>query len=296
MRKIIRLLSVVLLILAMLTGCSGSKYKEATELFNAGNYAEARAIFVELGDYEDSEVKVKECDYQMAEELLENRKFEEARELYLSLEDFQDCEEKAKECLYQLAMSKIYINDKSVPIEMLAQIPGYKDADAYIECYNALQTLAGTYACHPEQIAAEYFDNSYEYKIEEMEFRIADTFRKMEKVGVNEYRMTFDVLVDKYALNADGITHSFNGTGIGEAGVWTFEGHIDYALGEDDFDAVLVFTDDNHATVMSSKVSGVIYGFCFDEVGSPALMFAPYDQYGNVMSNEYRPYLCYRIK
>ena len=291
MRKKIWFLSVALLILAMLTGCSGSKYKEATELFNVGNYAEARAMFVELGDYEDSEVKVKECDYQMAEELLENRKFEEARELYLSLNDFQDCEEKAKECLYQLAMSKIHVYDKSIPIEMLAQIPGYKDADAYVECYNALQTLAGTYVCY-----SGYFDSSYEYNVEKMEFQIADTFHKMETVGVNEYRMTFDVLVDKYELNVGGITLIFNGDGIGEASVWTFEGHLDYTLGEDAFDAMLVFADDTHATAMSSKVSGVIYGFCFDETGSPVLLFAPYDQNGKIMSNEYRTYHCDRIK
>ncbi len=283
MRKKIWLLSVALLILAMLTGCDSSKYKEATELFNAGNYAEARAMFVELGDYEDSEVKVKECDYQMAEELLANKKFEEARELYLSLSDFQDCEEKAKECLYQLAMSKIYINDKSVPIEMLAQIPGYKDADAYVQGYRILQSYAGTYYCEPslEVLLSE----DYEYHLFEIEFEISKTFRSIEQIGDDRYKVVFDITINDYILHKDGITHNVGG-GL------TFEGFFDYVVGIDEPNRILVFKDN---IGWMSGTGGIVYNFCYDGNVHPILTFAPMDEQDKLIIPEVRDYSCYKI-
>ena len=87
MRKKILSLCLMVLILTMLTGCDSSKYKEATKLFNAGNYAEAQAIFEELGDYEDSSNYVVDCKIKIAESLVENKEFQEAINIYSELND-----------------------------------------------------------------------------------------------------------------------------------------------------------------------------------------------------------------
>lgn len=87
MRKKILSLCLIVLILTMLTGCDSSKYKEATKLFNAGNYAEAQAIFEELGDYEDSSNYVVDCKIKIAESLVENKEFQEAINIYSELND-----------------------------------------------------------------------------------------------------------------------------------------------------------------------------------------------------------------
>lgn len=60
-------LSVILIVLIVLifSGCDSSDYKKATELFEQGEYAQARDIFAELEDYEDSWEKVRQCDIEI---------------------------------------------------------------------------------------------------------------------------------------------------------------------------------------------------------------------------------------
>lgn len=60
MKKLICTLLLVCLLGTMLVSCNGSKYNEALDLMDEGNYEDAREILEELGDYKD------------AEELLEN--------------------------------------------------------------------------------------------------------------------------------------------------------------------------------------------------------------------------------
>lgn len=61
MKKIIAVLIVLVMILS-LAGCDSSKYKEAMQMYERGEYAEAKEIFLELGDYEDSASMVKQCE------------------------------------------------------------------------------------------------------------------------------------------------------------------------------------------------------------------------------------------
>lgn len=89
MKKIIAVLLVLIMAIS-LCACDSADYKEATELFDSGNYRAARAIFAELGDYEDSAQMVKECDYRQAVDYIEKEDYAAARELLLSLGDYKD--------------------------------------------------------------------------------------------------------------------------------------------------------------------------------------------------------------
>lgn len=325
MKKKIWSLALAILLLAMLTGCSRKNYEEAKALLDAGNYAEAKTMFMELGNYEDSETMLQECDYRMAvvhmesedyqvaqecfaalgtykdseelmaicgsylkyqeaAELMGNWKYTEAREIYLSMEGFLDSDEMAKECLYQMAMSNIRLSKMDKAVEIMAEIPGYKDADAYVEGYKILQTYAGRYALEVEQIVEELYNSEYQYQMVEMDFRIGRFFKSLEQIGDNQYRMTFEVTTDQYSLMVSSIEVDY--------GYWSFEGYFDFVLGEENDDIVLVFIHDQPG--LSSKVTGVGFGFYFDGYGRPMLAVAPFNQYGNLMVDEQRAYICYR--
>lgn len=64
------------------------RYGEAVSLLDAGEYERARAQFLDLGDYEDSAILAQECVFCEAGALAEGGEPEKARELYLSLGDY----------------------------------------------------------------------------------------------------------------------------------------------------------------------------------------------------------------
>ncbi len=91
-KKFVALLLAVVLVMA-LTGCDSMDYKKAQDLYDDGEFEDAKEIFEELDDYEDSEDMVIACDYGIACQLLEDGKYEEAREAFQDLGDYEDSEE-----------------------------------------------------------------------------------------------------------------------------------------------------------------------------------------------------------
>lgn len=75
-----------------------SKYNDAVALMETGDLAGAEAAFKALGDYKDSQTRVKECQYNKAVALLEEGKYSSAKKAFESLGDFQDSSTKAAEC------------------------------------------------------------------------------------------------------------------------------------------------------------------------------------------------------
>lgn len=67
MKKALSTMLIVLMVL-IFSGCDSSDYKKATELFEQGEFAQARDIFAELEDYEDSQEKVRLCDIEITVE------------------------------------------------------------------------------------------------------------------------------------------------------------------------------------------------------------------------------------
>ena len=101
MKRILSLILVLVMILG-LTGCDSAAYKKAMELFEAGNYVEAKAIFSELRDYKDSAERIIDCDngilYENASAAYADGKYATAIALFKKLGDYSDSTEKVKEC------------------------------------------------------------------------------------------------------------------------------------------------------------------------------------------------------
>ena len=76
-KKIATLLCCLALLLC-LTGCERADYVAAVEVYNSGQFAEARNLFLALGEYEDSAALAKRCDYHLAVQLYKDGKFPEA--------------------------------------------------------------------------------------------------------------------------------------------------------------------------------------------------------------------------
>ncbi len=143
-----------------------TRYNSAVELQNNKNYTEAVEIFEDLGDYQDSAKRIKECkyqnalllveaedyaaaklilnelkgynediatklqicDYSIAKKYLEKGKYEKAEELFKQLEDYGDSKEMVKECSYRKAVSLIEDKKYGEAIEILAKLKKYSDS------------------------------------------------------------------------------------------------------------------------------------------------------------------------
>lgn len=81
------------------------QYNKAQELFDAGKYDEASAIYEELGDFEDASELVVKCanilGYEKAQELFAAGNYDEAKLIYDNLGDYEDAAEMAVKCTYQ---------------------------------------------------------------------------------------------------------------------------------------------------------------------------------------------------
>ena len=67
-----------------------TRYQEAVRVFDEGREIDARALFVALGNYQDSAERVREIDYRVASRLFEQGKFVEARAAFLALQRYKD--------------------------------------------------------------------------------------------------------------------------------------------------------------------------------------------------------------
>ncbi len=94
MKKIFAFALVLVLALS-LCACDSADYKKAVELYDSGDYEAAKALFLELGDYEDSAEMVIDCDYQQALKFMEDGEYKNARNLFVALGDHEDCKARA---------------------------------------------------------------------------------------------------------------------------------------------------------------------------------------------------------
>lgn len=92
---VVAIVAVAVTLSAITLNKKSNLYRQARELMAQKNYAEAVAIFEELGGYKESEVildelKEKQEAYEEALELLNERKFDEAMEAFQDLKDYAD--------------------------------------------------------------------------------------------------------------------------------------------------------------------------------------------------------------
>lgn len=89
------------------------KYNLALEYYNNKDYEKAKQLFLELGDYEDSETYLNEINKTIAGPLaegvyinacnyLKNQNYEKALDYFESIKGYKDSTERAKECKVQI--------------------------------------------------------------------------------------------------------------------------------------------------------------------------------------------------
>lgn len=127
MKRVIAVVLVLVMALS-LCGCDSADYKKAMAAYEADDYETARAIFVELDDYEDSQKMVKECDYWIAQGYAEAGDYQKARDLFATLGDHRDSEDKVKSCDYQLALAAQESGDYQKARELFLKLGNYEDS------------------------------------------------------------------------------------------------------------------------------------------------------------------------
>ena len=153
-----------------ITECKAGIFEEGKSFLEAEEYDKAKEIFTDLGDYSDSQLMVKECDYQLAvrkmqagqyddaysdfnsmieykdsenmmletryqeaRSILEENRYDSARELFGKLGDYSDSPAMIMECDYRYALDLIKERKYTKAYEILTQISDYKDSQSVIE-------------------------------------------------------------------------------------------------------------------------------------------------------------------
>ncbi|MBR3809115.1 MAG: hypothetical protein IKK46_02285 [Clostridia bacterium] len=109
------------------------KYQNALLLIDAENYTDAKALLGELKGYNaDIETKIQICDYSIAKQYLEKGKYDKAQELFTALKDYGDSKDMIKECSYRKALSLIEGKKYEDAIKILSDIKKYSDSSEKI--------------------------------------------------------------------------------------------------------------------------------------------------------------------
>ena len=94
MKRKISLMLVLAMLLGMLAGCSGSTYKEASSLYDSGNFREAAVKFEAIRDYQDSAERASDSYYRYAEQLMQSGDYAEAISIYEKISGYKDADQK----------------------------------------------------------------------------------------------------------------------------------------------------------------------------------------------------------
>ncbi len=136
MKRFLVLLLMVFLLVSF-TGCSVLDYKEATELYNAGAYAEALEIYRALGDFADSARMAELCwqkvDYAAAETALAAGDYTGAMTLYQGLGMYRDSPAKAITSQYLAGADALVAGDYAEAIDLLEPLGSYENSREKID-------------------------------------------------------------------------------------------------------------------------------------------------------------------
>ena len=133
--KLLKAATVVALICALafsMTGCDALDYRDAIDLYNIGNYAQAAEIFAQLEDFEDSDRMETLCHYWIAVQTMEAGDYETAISLLEAMNGYEDTQERIVECQYQLALAN-FTQGAFDPAEYyFQQVADYRQAPEYL--------------------------------------------------------------------------------------------------------------------------------------------------------------------
>lgn len=90
LNKVLALILSIFIMASCLTSCKSSDYKKALSYLDEGKYSDAAELFKELGDYKDSEAKLKASNYKLATKSLKDKNFDKASKLFSALGNYKD--------------------------------------------------------------------------------------------------------------------------------------------------------------------------------------------------------------
>jgi hypothetical protein len=173
--KLILIISLAVLLLAgatvgvlFLTGVLGGNkdYDRAMDLYKSGNYAEAAALFEQLGDYEDSWDMARTCRYQQAQNAYLQEDYETALTLFTNLGSYRDSADWAQRCEKKLVKGPSgkyvgYLNG-----DVFSTVT-FKDDGTFTELLTGqTSTWYGTWVMDATyHITSTYDDGSHDYYV-----------------------------------------------------------------------------------------------------------------------------------
>lgn len=194
--------TVVVIVLAVLVTqifVPMQKYNSAVSLMDAGSYEEAIAAFEELGDYNDSAIKIEECkvleeearlqkSYQEAVDFLDNGEYQSAISAFEKLGDYKDSQEQVKKATYQFAANLLKYKHFNTAIDIFYSLGEYQDAESQAEAAKQLQ-IDYIY----QLIEEEKYDEAWEEYDQLRDYQVAPLSKKDFLVTANEGSKTIDI-------------------------------------------------------------------------------------------------------
>lgn len=144
-------------------GVYSKQYKAGCDMMREKYYAEAREIFINLGDYKDSVSKAETAEnhinYEKAKQLFSDGQYEEAWKIFDDLGSFEESEEKSKESRYAYAVDLYNSGDYNESSRIFLNLGDYKESKTYAA--GTILTSFGEMQLAVYNKAVEYYNNGY---------------------------------------------------------------------------------------------------------------------------------------
>lgn len=179
MKKIVALV-LALSLTATLGACADKNakpYQAALKLYNAERYTEAKAAFQELGDYEDSAIRVQKCDYEMATAMFLKGDYLGAEAALKAMEGFKNSTELAQTCSYLLAQEAVQNGKFEEARQRLSELGSFMDSQGLLEELSQkeqLQKLQGAWSASACDLAQVVSDSLKQVQVEPVELNVEE--------------------------------------------------------------------------------------------------------------------------
>lgn len=151
-----------------MTGCGKSQekqYESARNLFNYGQYTEARKAFRELDGYLDSEAMVTACDYYLAMKQLSEGEYLGASAAFAALGEYENAKGLSQAAARLAALEQYDQGDTASALEALKGTKLASDLENGRESQQELKDVAGTWVYTLDSIP--YFQTDLEERAQD---------------------------------------------------------------------------------------------------------------------------------
>lgn len=156
---------------------TAKNYEKAVALAGQEQYDEAKALFEELGDYEDSAARLEELNrqqkaYDEARALMEQKKLTEAKEAFAALGQYRDCPELQQYIDAKIAFrSAKKAKDYAAVAEQFQALGQVEDSqDMVVQCYMEAALAAVEEDKNPDK----YLEKLTQEQVEQFEAQFKD--------------------------------------------------------------------------------------------------------------------------